>query len=171
MNDVIYEFESEIKYRQMKPKQYLAILIIGLLISVPRLLLSVVVIISYLLIRTEIVQSDIQFITVYFLIFFFLPLIIFIGTIKLFRAKALLKFTFRNEAVDILIVPKKRTVTVPYSNITAVRSNSLCYFFYTSKNLAYLLSKEAMGNLSNEEFSEFILEHMGIKVIELIERK
>ncbi|WP_432649835.1 YcxB family protein [Huintestinicola sp.] len=171
MNDVIYEFESEIKYRQMKPKQYLAILIIGLLISVPRLLLSVVVIISYLLIRTEIVQSDIQFITVYFLIFFFLPLIIFIGTIKLFRAKALLKFTFRNEAVDILIVPKKRTVTVPYSNITAVRSNSLCYFFYTSKNLAYLLSKEAMGNVSNEEFSEFILEHMGIKVIELIERK
>lgn len=171
MNDVIYEFESEIKYRQMKPKQYLAILIIGLLISVPRLLLSVVVIISYLLIRTEIVQSDIQFITVYFLIFFFLPLIIFIGTIKLFRAKALLKFTFRNEAVDILIVSKKRTVTVPYSNITAVRSNSLCYFFYTSKNLAYLLSKEAMGNVNNEEFSEFILEHMGIKVIELIERK
>lgn len=171
MNDVIYEFESEIKYRQMKPKQYLAILIIGLLISVPRLLLSVVVIISYLLIRTEIVQSDIQFITVYFLIFFFLPLIIFIGTIKLFRAKALLKFTFRNEAVDILIVPKKRTVTVPYSNITAVRSNSLCYFFYTSKNLAYLLSKEALGNVSNEEFSEFILVHMGIKVIEFIERK
>lgn len=44
-------------------------------------------------------------------------------------------------------------------------------FFYTSKNLAYLLSKEAMGNVSNEDFSEFILEHMGIKVIEFIERK
>ena len=171
MNDVIYEFESEMKYRRLKPKKYIAILIIGLLISVPRLLLSVVVILSYLLIRTEIVQSDIQFIAVYSLLFFFLPLTVFIGTIILFRAKSLLKFTFRSEAVDIHIVSKKRTVTVPYSKITAVRSNSLCYFFYTSKNHAYLLSKEALGNVSNEEFSEFILVHMGIKVIELIERK
>ena len=72
MNDVIYEFESEMKYRRLKPKKYIAILIIGLLISVPRLLLSVVVILSYLLIRTEIVQSDIQFIAVYSLLFFFL---------------------------------------------------------------------------------------------------
>lgn len=174
MNDIFYEFESEIKYRKLKPKQYLAILIIGILISARPLLGSLFFIIFYFFTGEMVIDlSGMPFFSALLvcILFFFLPLSIFVGAIRIFTAKAYLKFTFRSEAVDIFVIPKKRTVTVPYSKITAVRSNGLCYFFYTSKNLAYLLSKEAMGNVSNEDFSEFILEHMGIKVIEFIERK
>lgn len=174
MNDIIYEFESEIKYRRLKPKLYLAILIIGILISARNLFGSLFLIIAYIITGEKVIDlSEMPFFTALLvcILFFFLPLSIFVGAIRIFTAKSYLKFTFRSEAVEILVIPKKRTVTVPYSKITAVRANSLCYFFYTSKNLAYLLSKEAIKNVSNEEFSEFIQEHMGIKVIDFTERK
>lgn len=169
MNDVFYEFESLIKYRKLNPKRYLAILIAGILLSVRPLLGSLFFIIFYLFTGQMVIDlSGMPFFNALLvcIIFFFLPLTVFVGAIRIFTAKAYLRFTFRSEAVDILNISKKKTVTVPYSNITAVRTDGSCYFFYTSKNLAYLLSKEALGNVGNDEFSGFIREHMGIKVIE-----
>ncbi|MGN0637555.1 MAG: YcxB family protein [Huintestinicola sp.] len=172
MNDIYYEFESEIKYRRLNPKLYAAILIIGLLITVPSLLRDILgLIFAFDLIAALAADSELRITVILFAVFFIVRLIILLAAIFIFKAKAHLKFTFRNDSVDILVVPKKRTVTVPYSQITAVRANSLCYFFYTSRNLAYLLSKEAMGNVSNEEFSGFICEHMGIKTVDFIERE
>lgn len=142
MNDAHYEFESEIKYRKLNPKIYMAILIAGLLISVPNLLSGLAFVILFFS------DYDPQFLNMFYITLIFMviiPGVILTAAIALFRSESRLKFTFRQDAFDVYDFKSKKQTTVPYSAVSRIKASNVCFLIYMDNRRAYLLSADALG--------------------------
>ena len=162
MDEVIYEFESRMKFRAQNPKAYTAILILALLISVPNLPAGLAFVIIFFS------NYDPQFLNIFYIILIFMiiiPGVILTAATTLFRSESHLKFTFGKDNFDLYDFKNKKQTTVPYSAVSCIKASNVCYLIFMDKRRAYLLSADALKAVPASEFDNFLYERTGKKVL------
>ena len=162
MDEVIYEFESRMKFRAQNPKAYTAILILALLISVPNLPAGLAFVIIFFS------NYDPQLLNIFYIILIFMiiiPGVILTAATTLFRSESHLKFTFGQDTFDVYDFKNKKQTTVPYSAVSCIKASNVCYLIFMDKRRAYLLSADALKAVPASEFDNFLYERTGKKVL------
>lgn len=160
MDGTVYEFDSKIKYRKLNPKRFTVLCILGMVI--PMLNLGVTVYLWSISLTGDTVPIG-------YYISALINLVIFAVSLYYFRSEEKIYFSFFSNAFNARI--GMNDYRVPYESITHIRYTSTCWHFYTSSNkyinTCYILARDSLGDVSVEEFNEFIKSHIQGKFIDV----
>ncbi|MBP1548264.1 MAG: YcxB family protein [Oscillospiraceae bacterium] len=165
MDGTVYEFDSKIKYRKLNPKRFTVLCILGMVIPIPSVTASILpfVFANHFFDKLNAVQIIIC------LIILLVNLAVMTASVYHFRSEARIYFSFFSNAFNARI--GMNDYRVPYESITHIRCTSTCWHFYTSSNkyinTCYILARDSLGDVSVEEFNEFIKNHIQGKFIDV----
>ena len=158
MEEPIYDFTFKEKYRHLSPGLYTLVFVLGLF-CVPSILLGVLFTIWW---AADGFSSDYsQLFLAFFIFLIMLPLLFFIFAMRFWSKEINNRYVFYENGFKVISGGKEYSRS--YSEIVEIRDIKGNYYLYISDRSAYLIGGSFLGEITSEEFEQFLIVKTNIR--------